>query len=166
MNSEHAHTSPEVLFQKLDEKAVIPAYQTDRAAGLDLSVCLPRGEFPENEIVIEPAHKGGAIVKLPCGFACAIPEGYEGQVRPRSGLATKHGVTIPNAPGTVDSDYRGEMFVALINLGNEAHTIRHGDRVAQLVIAPVTHVRTREVDALGTTSRGSGGFGSTGFGSR
>ena len=101
-------------------------------------------------------------MKLPCGFACAIPVGFEGQVRPRSGLATKHGITIPNAPGTVDSDYRGEMFVALINLGNEPVTIHHGDRVAQLVIAPIAHVRTHEVDDLDETSRGTGGFGSTG----
>ena len=154
--------TPDVLFKKLDPNAQLPVYQTETAAGLDLSVCLPRGEFPENEITIEPIHKGGRIMKLPCGFACAIPVGFEGQVRPRSGLATKHGITIPNAPGTVDSDYRGEMFVALINLGNEPVTIRHGDRVAQLVIAPIAHVRTHEVDDLDTTARGTGGFGSTG----
>jgi dUTP pyrophosphatase len=155
--------TPEVLFKKLDDNALIPAYQTERAAGLDLSVCLPRGDHDSGEVVIEPIHKGGKITKLPCGFACAIPEGFEGQVRPRSGLATKFGVTIPNAPGTVDSDYRGEMFVALINLGNEPHTIRHGDRVAQMVISPVAHVTSTEVDDLDTTARGAGGFGSTGI---
>lgn len=153
---------PDVLFKKLDPNAQLPVYQTQTAAGLDLAVCLPRGDFPENEITIEPIHKGGRIVKLPCGFACAIPVGFEGQVRPRSGLATKHGITIPNAPGTVDSDYRGEMFVALINLGNEPVTIRNGDRVAQLVIAPVAHIRTHEVEDLDKTPRGAGGFGSTG----
>lgn len=155
--------TPQVLFKKLDDNALIPAYQTERAAGLDLSVCLPRGDHAQDEVVIQPIHKGGKIVKLPCGFACAIPEGYEGQVRPRSGLATKFGVTVPNAPGTVDSDYRGEMFVALINLGNEPHTIRHGDRVAQMVISSVAHVTSAEVDDLDTTARGEGGFGSTGF---
>ena len=151
----------DILFKRLDDNAVLPARHSEHAAGLDLSVCLPRGGFTSNAVIIEPIHKGGSILKLPCGFACAIPVGYEGQVRPRSGLATKHGVTIPNSPGTVDSDYRGEMFVAMINLGNEPFTIRHGDRVAQLVIAPLAHIRTHEVDDLDSTERGEGGFGST-----
>lgn len=162
MTTQSPTHTPEVLFHRLDPRAVLPAHQTAAAAGLDLAVCLPRGDFPENEVTLEPIHKGGKILKLPCGFACAIPPGYEGQVRPRSGLASKFGVTLPNAPGTVDSDYRGEMFVALINLGNEPVTIRHADRVAQLVIAPVAHIRAREVDSLDQTARGSGGFGSTG----
>ncbi|MCB1299665.1 MAG: dUTP diphosphatase, partial [Microthrixaceae bacterium] len=153
---------PDAYFKRLDPNAQLPVYQTQTAAGLDLAVCLPRGDFTAPGVIIEPIHKGGSILKLPCGFACAIPVGFEGQVRPRSGLATKHGITIPNAPGTVDSDYRGEMFVALINLGNEPFTIRHGDRVAQLVIAPVAYIRTHEVDDLDVTARGAGGFGSTG----
>ncbi|MEM9372292.1 MAG: dUTP diphosphatase [Planctomycetota bacterium] len=142
---------------KLDPNARVPEYKTAGAAGMDLSACLRRHE-QGHEVVIEP----GAIEKIPLGFAVAIPEGFEGQVRPRSGLATRHGVTVPNAPGTVDSDYRGEMFVALINLGREAHTVRHGDRIAQLVIAPVTQASMVEVESLDETARGSGGFGSTG----
>lgn len=142
---------------RLDAGAVLPEYKTEGAAGMDLSACLPRHEHGE-AVVIE----AGAIAKIPLGFAVAIPEGYEGQVRPRSGLASRHGVTVPNAPGTVDWDYRGEMFVALINLGREAHTVRHGDRIAQLVIAPVTRARAVEVGTLEDTARGAGGFGSTG----
>ena len=145
-----------VRFMKLDDRATIPQYQTQLAAGLDLAACLPRHEMPEC-VTVHP----GDIVKIPLGFACAIPEGYEGQVRPRSGLSTKHGISLPNAPGTIDADYRGEMFVAMINLGNEPFTIRHGDRVAQLVIAPPAHIRTHEVDDLDSTERGEGGFGST-----
>lgn len=110
-------------------------------------------------VTIEP----GEIVKIPLGFACAIPFGFEGQVRPRSGLSTKHGITLPNAPGTIDADYRGEMFIALINLGKESFTINHGDRIAQLIIAPVAHATIRVVDELDDTDRGLGGFGSTGM---
>lgn len=104
----------------------------------------------------------GAIVKIPIGIALAIPQGYEGQVRPRSGLATRFGLTVPNAPGTIDADYRGEVFVALINLGREPYTVHHGERVAQLVIAPVACAQVVEVDRLDETARGDGGFGSTG----
>ncbi len=99
---------------------------------------------------------------VPCGFAMAIPYGFEAQVRPRSGLATKHGISMPNAPGTVDSDYRGEMMVPLINLGRAAFTVEHGMRVAQMVVAPVARATVREVDELDATARGQGGFGSTG----
>jgi dUTP pyrophosphatase len=99
---------------------------------------------------------------VPCGFAMAIPHGFEAQVRPRSGLATKHGISMPNAPGTVDSDYRGEMMVPLINLGRAAFTVEHGMRVAQMVVAPVARATVREVDELDATARGQGGFGSTG----
>lgn len=155
-------THPVLRIKRLDSRAVVPSYQSDGAAGLDLSVCLPRGEFDRERLVIEPAHRGGRILRLPTGIACAIPEGFEGQVRPRSGLAAKRGVTVPNAPGTIDSDYRGELIVALINLGPEPVEIAHGDRVAQLVIAPVAHVRTVEADELDDTARGDGGFGSTG----
>lgn len=142
----------------LDERAIPPKRHSALAAGLDLSACLPRGEHEREEVTIEP----GAIMRVPLGFAVAIPAGYEGQVRPRSGLATKFGVTVPNAPGTVDADYRGEMFVALINLGRQAYVVRHGDRIAQLVIAPVTAAGVELVDRLDETGRGAGGFGSTG----
>lgn len=142
---------------KLDDRATIPQYQTQLAAGLDLAACLPRHDTPET-VTIEP----GDIAKIPLGFACAIPAGFEGQVRPRSGLATKHGLTVPNAPGTIDADYRGEMFVALINLGREPMNITHGMRIAQLVIAPVSHANIVLVDSLDQTTRGTGGFGSTG----
>ena len=108
----------------------------------------------------------GDIAMVPCGFAMAIPHGYEGSVRPRSGLATKHGISMPNAPGTVDSDYRGEMMVPLINLGRAAFTVEHGMRIAQMVIAPVARASVREVDELDGTARGTGGFGSTGTGAR
>ena len=98
-------------IKKLDDRATLPQYKSELAAGLDLAACLPRHDMPAT-VTIEP----GQIVKIPLGYACAIPKGYEGQVRPRSGLATKHGITLPNAPGTIDADYRGEMFIALINL--------------------------------------------------
>ncbi|MEO0513456.1 MAG: dUTP diphosphatase [Planctomycetota bacterium] len=149
---------PTVRFQKLDERAAVPAYQTELAAGLDLAACLPRGDVGGPSVIIPP----GAIVKVPTGLACAIPPGFEGQVRPRSGLSTKHGVTLPNSPGTVDADYRGEMFVALINLGPEPFEIHHGDRVAQLVVCPIAHCVVEVVGELDATGRGSGGFGSTG----
>ena len=105
----------------------------------------------------------GGCALVPTGLAMAIPAGFEGQVRPRSGLSTKHGVTVPNAPGTIDADYRGELMVTLINLGSEAVEIHHGLRIAQLVIAPVAHVRIEQVTTLDETARGEGGFGSTGL---
>ena len=145
---------PIVRFLKLDPRAAVPAYQTLGAAGLDLAACLPEG----SPVTIEP----GAIVLIPTGLAVAIPHGFEGQVRARSGLSTKHGIGLPNAPGTIDSDYRGELRVALINLGRQAFTVTHGMRIAQLVIAPIAHAVIEEVDALDDTARGSGGFGSTG----
>jgi dUTP pyrophosphatase len=131
----------------------VPAYQSAGAAGLDLHAAL------EAPLTLEP----GAIALVPTALALAIPAGFEGQVRPRSGLATKHGVTVPNAPGTIDSDYRGELKVALINLGRVPFVIEHGMRVAQLVIAPVAHATLLERDDLGDTARGAGGFGSTGI---
>ena len=147
-----------VRVKRLDERAIMPQYKSAQAAGLDLAACLPRHDF-DAEVTIEPLE----IVKIPLGFACAIPVGYEGQVRPRSGLSTTHGISLPNAPGTIDSDYRGEMFIALINLSKVPYTIRHGDRIAQLVIAPVAHAAVREVDFLDETQRGENGFGSTGL---
>ena len=130
----------------------LPSYQSKHAAGLDVVAA-----------VIEPvelAPEGRMLV--PTGFALELPEGYEAQVRPRSGLALKHGVTLLNTPGTIDADYRGEVMVLLINHGSEKFTIRRGDRIAQLVIAPVNHVEIVAVETLGATERGPGGFGSTG----
>ncbi|MEZ6242026.1 MAG: dUTP diphosphatase [Phycisphaerales bacterium] len=146
-------------LKRLDERAIVPSYHSELAAGMDLAACLPRGVYTSESVVIAPR---GGMAKIPLGFAVEIPPGYEGQVRPRSGLASKHGVTIPNAPGTVDADYRGEMFVALINLGPEPYEVRHADRIAQFVIAPVTRGVIEEVGELAETARGVGGFGSTG----
>ena len=145
-------TPVDVRFKRLRAGAQVPAYQTSHAAGLDLHACL------DAPLTLAP----GDIALVPCGFAMAIPHGFEAQVRPRSGLATKHGIGMPNAPGTVDSDYRGEMMVPLVNLGRAAFTVEHGMRVAQMVIAPVARAAVREVDELDGTARGHGGFGSTG----
>ena len=131
---------------------MVPAYQSDQAAGLDLHAVL------DGPLQIS----AGEILLVPCGFAMAIPPGWEAQVRPRSGLATKHGISMPNAPGTVDADYRGEIRVPLINLGGEPFRIEPGMRIAQMVIAPVARVRVLEVEDLDETARGAGGFGSTG----
>lgn len=132
----------------------LPRQQTAGAAGMDLPAALDPGETVE----IAP----GAVSMIPTGFAIALPEGYEAQIRPRSGLAARHGVTVLNAPGTVDADYRGEVKVMLINHGTAPFKVRRGDRIAQMVIAPVTAVRFEEKDALDETERGSGGHGSTG----
>lgn len=130
----------------------MPRYQTADAAGMDLHAAL------DEPMRIEP----GAVVAVPTGLAMAIPRGYEGQVRPRSGLALKHGISLPNAPGTVDADYRGPVMVLVINHGRESFTVSHGDRIAQLVIAPVMQADLETVEELPTTERGAGGFGSTG----
>jgi len=130
----------------------LPRQATPGAAGIDLRACV-RGE-----LVLGP----GDRAHVPTGIALELPAGYEGQVRPRSGLALRHGLTLLNAPGTIDADYRGEVGVVLINLGREAVTVRRGDRVAQLVIQPVPTVRLEEVEALDPTPRGPGGFGHTG----
>ena len=135
--------------------AIIPRYETSGAAGMDLAACL------DTIMTIEP----GDTARVPTGLQIALPPGHEGQVRPRSGLAARRGVTVLNAPGTIDEDYRGELQVLLINHGPEAITIAHGDRIAQLVVAPVVRVDVETVesaDALGGTERGHGGFGSTG----
>jgi dUTP pyrophosphatase len=132
----------------------LPAYETAGAAGMDLRAAVPAAE----PIVLRP----GDRASVPTGLAFALPEGFEGQVRPRSGLAARHGVTQVNTPGTIDSDYRGEVKVIVINLGEEDFTIRRGDRIAQLVIAPVTRAEWSEVESLDETARGAGGFGSTG----
>ncbi len=132
----------------------LPAYETEGAAGMDLRAAVPEGA----PVTLQP----GARQMIPTGLSMAIPEGYEVQVRPRSGLAAKHGLTCLNSPGTVDSDYRGELKVILINLGAEPFVIQRGERIAQMVVAPVTRGRFQEVDVLPETARGEGGFGSTG----
>lgn len=155
----------ELSIKRLDPRAAVPVYQTDLAAGLDLAACLSEAEEAAGGIRLAPIVKGGRVVLVRCGFAMSIPAGFEAQVRPRSGLASKFGVTMPNAPGTIDADYRGEVSVPLINLGQEEFVVRHGMRIAQMVIARVEHAAVREVgsiEELGATRRGSGGFGSTG----
>jgi len=140
---------------KMRADAVIPHYKTSGAAGMDLAACL------ESPLTIAP----GGTARVPTGLQIALPPGHEGQVRPRSGLAAGQSVTVLNAPGTIDEDYRGEVQVLLINHGSEAFTIESGDRIAQLIVAPVTQVEIETVDneaALGGTERGDGGFGSTG----
>jgi dUTP diphosphatase len=132
----------------------LPAYQTAHAAGLDLVAAVP-----ESEPVVLAS---GRHTMVPTGLCIALPEGYEAQVRPRSGLAARHGVTVLNAPGTVDADYRGEICVLLINHGDAPFTIRRGERIAQLVIAPVVRAAFTVAASLSSTARGSGGFGSTG----
>ncbi|HZD89455.1 MAG TPA: dUTP diphosphatase [Pseudolabrys sp.] len=132
----------------------LPAYQTELAAGLDLLAAVPQ----HAPMTIDP----GARALVPTGIAIALPTGYEAQVRPRSGLAVKHGLSVLNAPGTIDADYRGELQVLLVNLGGDPVEIVRGMRVAQLVVAPVTRIGLIEVDALDQTERGYGGFGSTG----
>jgi dUTP pyrophosphatase len=145
-------SGPLLRFRKLRPGAQAPRYMSVGAAGMDLTSA---GEEP---VRLDP----GARVGVPTGLALEIPPGFEGQVRPRSGMAIRAGVTVVNAPGTIDSDYRGEVVVLLVNLGREAHVINPGDRIAQLVIAPVTQVEVAEADALSDTTRGAGGFGHTG----
>ena len=140
-----------------DRRLALPRHETQRSAGLDLRACLA-SEDRESGLILPPMGR----TLIPTGLALGIPEGWEGQVRPRSGLAIRHGITVLNAPGTIDSDYRGEIKVALINLGERNHTICHGDRIAQLVVAPHARVNLRLGDALDETQRGGGGFGSTG----
>ncbi|KCZ97507.1 deoxyuridine 5'-triphosphate nucleotidohydrolase [Hyphomonas polymorpha PS728] len=132
----------------------LPAYETAGSAGMDVRAAVPDRE----PVVLAP----GQRAMVPTGLSVAIPEGYEIQVRPRSGLAAKHGLTCLNTPGTIDSDYRGEIKVILINLGAEPFTIQRGERIAQLVLAPVTRLAWSQVDQLSETARGAGGFGSTG----
>lgn len=141
----------------LREGATAPSYATAGAAGLDLSACL------EAPLTLKPLER--ALV--PTGLSMALAPGFEGQVRPRSGLAAKHGITVLNAPGTIDEDYRGEVKVLLVNLGSEPFTIAHGDRIAQLVVARVAQAKIAVVAEaeLGATTRGAGGFGSTGIAS-
>jgi dUTP pyrophosphatase len=134
----------------------LPDYQTPDAAGFDLVAAVA----PKTTVTILP----GARVLIPTGFGFELPKNMEAQVRPRSGLAIKHGVTVLNSPGTIDADYRGEVAVILINLGKEPFVVARGERIAQMIIAPVARVKLREVKKLAATKRGAGGFGSTGVG--
>jgi len=144
--------APVVRFRRLRPDAVVPAYMTADAAGLDLAAAL------DAAVTLAP----GARAAVGTGLAMELPRGFEGQVRPRSGLAKNHGVTVVNAPGTIDADYRGEVAVLLINLGDQPVAITPGMRIAQLVIAPVVQATIEVADELSTTARGAGGFGSTG----
>lgn len=141
-------------FKKLPHGAdlPLPRYQSDLAAGLDLLAAV------DASVVLEP----GKRALVPTGLSMSLPAGFEGQVRPRSGLAAKNGVTVLNTPGTIDADYRGEVKVILINLGDEPFVIERGSRIAQMVIAPVLQAEIVEVEELSETARGTGGFGSTG----
>jgi len=150
----NATISVEVKLLPHGEGLPLPAYQTAHAAGLDLVAAVPE----DAPLVLQP----GRHALVPTGLTIALPAGFEAQVRPRSGLAAKHGVTVLNAPGTVDADYRGEICVLLINLGDQAFTIRRGERIAQMIIAQVTRAQLVPVTSLSSSARGSGGFGSTG----
>jgi dUTP pyrophosphatase len=142
----------EILVLAHGRELQLPAYATPGSAGCDVRAAL------EKPITLAP----GQRAVLPCGFCMALPKGWEAQVRPRSGLAVRHGVTVLNAPGTIDADYRGEVMVPLINLGDAPFVIERGERIAQLVLAPAHQVQWTQVTVLDDTQRGSGGFGSTG----
>ncbi|MDK2846956.1 MAG: dUTP pyrophosphatase [Desulfuromonadales bacterium] len=142
-----------IKVKRLRSEAVLPAYMSQHAAGMDLFAC------PDEEMIVKP----GCRAIVPTGIAIAIPVGYEGQVRPRSGLAIHRGVTLVNTPGTIDSDYRGELGIIIINHGNEDFIVTAGDRIAQLVIAPVQKAILEQVEQLDATERNDGGFGHTGF---
>ncbi|WP_411351464.1 dUTP diphosphatase [Leisingera aquaemixtae] len=137
-----------------DRDVPLPSYETTGAAGADVRANLPDRGF----LVLQP----GERTLVPTGLRVEIPAGYEVQIRPRSGLALKHGITLPNTPGTIDSDYRGPLGVILLNAGQEPFQIAHGDRIAQMVVAPVLQARFERAEALSATARGAGGFGSTG----
>jgi dUTP pyrophosphatase len=140
------------LIPENERNLHLPHYATAGAAGMDVEAGVTES------LLLTPGNQA----LIPTGFSIALPEGYELQVRPRSGLAVRHGVTILNSPGTIDADYRGEVKIALINLGKDPYTIHRGDRIAQLILAPVTRARMREVPALDKTDRDVGGFGHTG----
>ena len=142
-----------VKVSRIDPSVPLPQYESDGAAGMDLRA------FLDKTISIPPLGRA----KIPTGLRLEIPEGFEGQVRPRSGLAVKYGVTVLNSPGTIDSDYRGDLDVILANFGEENFFVKNGDRIAQLVIAPVMRAVFEETAALSATKRGEGGFGSTGI---
>jgi dUTP pyrophosphatase len=147
-------TNVTILIKRLSNgiDTPLPTYQSESAAGMDIHAAI------DEDLVLD----SGKTVAVPCGFAVAIPEGYEGQIRPRSGLAEKYGISIPNSPGTIDSDYRGEIKVLLINFGNEKFRITKGMRIAQMLILPIPRIEWHEVKELPSTIRGIGGFGHTG----
>ena len=149
-----------VLWEDWADRSLgLPVYATAGAAGADVRANLGV-EDREGGVTLQPMER--RVVAT--GVRIEIPLGYEVQIRPRSGLAVRHGITLPNTPGTIDSDYRGPLGVALVNLGSEAYTVRHGDRIAQMVVAPVVQAAFEVVESLGETARGTGGFGSTGRG--
>ena len=137
---------------KAENKDFLPVYSSAEAAGADLKACI------QEDIILKP----GQRYLVPTGLSIQLPAGYEAQIRPRSGLAIKHGISLVNTPGTIDSDYRGEVKIIMINLGSEDFVIKRGDRIAQMFIAPVTHGMFAMADSLDATDRGAGGFGSTG----
>ncbi len=145
-----------VKIVRLDKQATLPVYATAHAAGMDISACL------EASVTLEPF----STALIPSGFAIELPEGYEAQLRPRSGLALRSMISLPNSPATIDADYRGEVKVILVNYGKEPFTVSHGDRIAQMVVARVEQVHFEEVAELASTVRGEGGFGHTGTGRR
>ncbi len=142
-----------IKIKKINKKASIPEYMTKNSSGMDLFACI------DKNIILKPFERK----LISTGFALAIPDGYEAQIRPRSGLAIKHGITLLNTPGTIDSDYRGEIKIILINLSNQDFIIKNGDRIAQMVINKIEKVNIQLVDNLEDTERGDGGFGSTGI---
>jgi dUTP pyrophosphatase len=144
--------SPVIRIKKLHPAAIVPKYMTELAAGMDIRA------LPQESVCLQP----GERCLIPTGLAMAIPSGYEVQVRPRSGLAIKHGISLVNSPGTIDADYRGEIGIIVINHGQEAFTIEQGERIAQLVVSQVCQPVLEEVDELCETERGAGGFGHTG----
>ena len=148
-----ADESVPIRVRKKGELVPLPRYESSGASGMDIKA------FIDQELIIAPMGRA----KIPTGLFIEIPAGYEAQIRPRSGLAYKRGITVLNSPGTIDSDYRGELEVILINLSNEAFTVNNGDRIAQMVISPVTRVLVSEAETLSKTERGAGGFGSTGI---
>lgn len=150
MDSTHAAVR---IFSVLKDGALLPEYQTSGSAGADLHAFLPE------PVILQPMERK----LIPTGVFVELPEGYELQVRPRSGLALKYGITVLNTPGTVDSDYRGELCILLINLGTEPFTVRHGDRIAQAVVAQIPPVSFIETQSLSKTGRGINGYGSTGI---
>lgn len=141
-----------VKVERLRPDAVLPVYSTAGAAGADLSASL------DEDLVLEPGERR----LVPTGLRMELPPGFEAQVRPRSGLAVRHGLTVLNSPGTIDEDYRGEVRIVLVNLGDAAFTVKNGDRIAQLVVAPVSRARFAEAERLSSSERSEGGFGSTG----
>ena len=142
----------EILIKRLSKKITLPKYETSGSSGLDLSANI------KNSVKIEP----GKTSIIPTGISVSIPKNFEIQIRPRSGLAAKKQISVLNTPGTIDADYRGEIKVILINLGSESFTVENGARIAQMVVCPIIKAKLKEVESLDNTSRGSGGFGSTG----